>query len=242
MEKTLPRYLCAWMVHALTAGAAVVGLYALYAIYLGQPITAFALMGLAIFIDAIDGTLARRCHVKEILPHIDGALLDNLADFLNYAIVPTFFLITHQHMFIAPFGPWIIAGVVFASAYQFTQADAKTPDHFFKGFPSYWNLMAFYLYALDTSVLFNTIVVPLLILFVFVPIKCIYPSRMENVTNSPFIRWVIIMTTLGYGLTTVALLWLYPATNIVLMYYALIFMACYFLGSFYRTCRPLQRK
>ncbi len=57
-------------------------------------------------------------------------------------MVPTFFLL------VVPLTPdaWClpcVAAIIFSSAYQFTQVDAKTEDHFFKGFPSYWNIVIF---------------------------------------------------------------------------------------------------
>ena len=35
---------------------------------------------------------------------------------------------------------------------------AKTDDHFFLGFPNYWNLVAFYLYCLGYGTTFNVTV------------------------------------------------------------------------------------
>ena len=48
-----------------------------------------------------------------------------------------------------PYGwGWLVASVVLlSSAYGFGSTDAKTSDHFFTGFPSYWNIVALYLYV-----------------------------------------------------------------------------------------------
>ena len=43
---------------------------------------------------------------------------------------------------------WLLWLPLLASAYGFSQVNAKTPDGFFLGFPSYWNIIAFYLYVL----------------------------------------------------------------------------------------------
>jgi len=136
-----------WSIHAFTASGACVGLLALLAIYHNNLLLALWLMGAAIFIDAIDGMFARRVNIKEVVPQIDGALLDNIVDFFNYTLVPCFFLL------VTPLLPdywrvFCVMMITFSSAYQFTQVDAKTSDHFFKGFPSYWNIAVFYLFFL----------------------------------------------------------------------------------------------
>ena len=66
---------------------------------------------------------------------------------------------------------------VLASAVGFSRIDAKTPDHFFTGFPSYWNIVAFYLYTLGWPRAVNAAVVVLFSIAVFVPIRYLYPSR-----------------------------------------------------------------
>jgi phosphatidylcholine synthase len=76
-----------WLIHTFTASGACVGLLALYAIYQQNLYTAFWLMGLAILIDAVDGMFARMVSIKEVVPEIDGALLDNIVDFVNYVIL-----------------------------------------------------------------------------------------------------------------------------------------------------------
>ena len=95
MTISLKQRLVGWLVHLFTASGAVIGLYTLYAIYQGDFLFAFWLMGITIFIDSIDGALARHYQVKKSVPRIDGALLDNIVDYLNYVITPTFLLSAH---------------------------------------------------------------------------------------------------------------------------------------------------
>ena len=107
-------------------------------------------MGAAVFVDSFDGIIARRAHVKEVLPDFDGELLDNILDFLNYAFVPAFFL---SQADLLPGNIGLVGAVLIllSSAYQFCQNDAKTDDHYFKGFPSYWNIMVFYMFILSLN-------------------------------------------------------------------------------------------
>ena len=163
--------LVAWAVHVFTASAACVGLLNLAKIYQHEYKYALWLMAIAVIIDAVDGTLARLVGVKTILPNIDGALLDNLVDYLNYVITPCFFLFVKSDMLAENYKLIIIVAIIITSSYQFCQADAKTPDHFFKGFPCYWNIAVFYMFIFETSMNTNALILVILCILIFVPIK-----------------------------------------------------------------------
>src|SRR6266850_4878911 len=141
------RWLAAWGVHLLTASGAPAGILSILAIERGQAALAFWWMGYTLAVDAIDGTFARAVGVKRVLPYFDGTRLDDIVDYFTYAIVPGIFLI---HMNVLPPGTAVPVAMcpVLASAYGFCRTDAKTADHFFTGFPSYWNIVAFYVYGL----------------------------------------------------------------------------------------------
>ena len=139
-------YLLAWAVHAFTASATYVGVLTLFKIYKHQYLHALWLMGITVFIDAVDGSFARLVSVKKVLPKIDGALLDNIVDYLNYVITPCFFLLVKPDMLPTTYAIAIVIAITITSSYQFCQSDAKTPDHFFKGFPCYWNFTVFYMF------------------------------------------------------------------------------------------------
>jgi phosphatidylcholine synthase len=166
----------AWLVHFYTAFGAVVGLYTILAIDESNFRLAFFLMAITIIIDATDGALARAARVKEIIPWFDGALLDNIVDYLNYVIVPCL-LVLRANLLPEQDALWLIALPVLSSAYGFCQRDAKTADYFFLGFPSFWNILVFYLYAFKTPLWVNGFIIISLAILVFVPVKYIYPSR-----------------------------------------------------------------
>lgn len=229
----------AWAVHVLTASTAIVALMTLYAIHKHQFVHALWLMGIAILIDAIDGTLARYFHVKLVAPKIDGALLDNIVDFLNYVITPCFFLLIEPNMLNTQYEWLVLSCVALASTYQFTQNDAKTADHFFKGFPCYWNIVIFYLFIFNTSSLFNAIVLLALSVLVFVPIKYVYPSRMDYLTTERWLKLTMIMASILYGITCFILIWTYPLKSIVLLTYSAIYIIFYLSLSIFRTAVPL---
>jgi phosphatidylcholine synthase len=177
-------------VHLLTASSAPAGVLALLASERGNAAGALWWMAYTLAVDSVDGTLARAVDVKRVLPHVDGTRLDDIVDYFTYVIVPAVFLL---HLELLPAGaaaPVALAPVL-ASAYGFARSDAKTADHYFTGFPSYWNVVVFYLYALGWPPAVNAAVVLFLSAAVFVPVRYVYPSR------TPRLRWL----TVGLGLT-----------------------------------------
>ena len=165
-----------WIAHLYTATGAVLALLATAMTFAHNFRAAFLFLVVATFVDATDGLLARAVRVKERLPQFDGARLDDIIDYLTYVFVPA--LIVWQADLVPVAFP-ICAAMVLSSAYGFGQTGAKVEagDHFFTGFPSYWNIVAVYLYVLELPQRTNAIVLAVLAVLVFVPIRYLYPSR-----------------------------------------------------------------
>jgi phosphatidylcholine synthase len=230
LEFSARQKMLAWGVHLFTASGAVWGLLAVVAIIQYQWLLAFTWMAVAVAVDGLDGTLARIFKVKGVLPNFDGALLDNIIDYLNYVIVPALFL------YVAGLVPdqWAVpavAMIALASAYQFCQGDAKTDDHYFKGFPSYWNVAVFYLYLLDLNSWLNLALITLLSFLVFVPIKYIYPSRMASY------RRLTVVVTLIWGINLAAILFKFSDPQPWLVWVSLLYVVYYVAMSFYTVAR-----
>lgn len=233
------RYLLAWGVHLFTASAACIGVFTLAKINQHDYIFALWLMAITVFIDAVDGSFARLVQVKRILPKIDGALLDNIVDYLNYVITPCFFLIVKPDMLPAEYSLFIICAITLTSAYQFCQDDAKTPDHFFKGFPCYWNIAIFYMYIFNTSMTVNAILLVIFCILIFVPVKYVYPSRLDYLTDSKLLKVLMHSCSIIYGISSICLLISYPNTRWIWLSLSLGYIAMYLLLSFYRTYSPM---
>ncbi len=232
-------YAAAWGVHLFTASAACIGVFTLYKIYQHEYIFALWLMAVTVFIDAVDGSLARLVHIKSVLPKIDGALLDNIVDFVNYVITPCFFLIVKPDMLPSEYAVIIISAITITSSYQFCQADAKTPDHFFKGFPCYWNIAVFYMYILNTSMNFNALLLSLFCVLIFVPVKYVYPSRLDYLTDSRILKILMHCCSTIYGISSACLLIYYPENNNIWLSLSLGYIGMYLFLSFYRTYSPM---
>ncbi len=171
------RPIAAWAVHVYTATGSVLGLLIVLAAIDGDVARALWLGLVALVVDGTDGMLARRLRVKDRIPWFDGARLDDIVDYLTYAFAPVVLLLTAGFLPAGAAGTAVAAIPLLASSYQFCRVDAKTDDHLFLGFPSYWNVLAFYAVALDLS---PTTVAAILIacsVLVFVPIGYVYPSR-----------------------------------------------------------------
>jgi phosphatidylcholine synthase len=218
----------AWGVHGLTAFGAVAGLLSLAAITQYEWKLAFAYMMIATAIDSIDGTLARKFQVKIVLPGFDGALLDNLVDYFTFVIVPAVFIYMADLL-----PPQLAMGaaamISLVSAYQFCQADAKTDDNFFKGFPSYWNIVALYLFLFQFGQWINLIILAGFAISVFVPILYVYPSRTDTFRK----------TTLGlsfvWSVAMITVLVQFPNHPPWLLWATMGYVAYYFSLSFYFT-------
>jgi len=223
----------AWAVHLLTASGAVVGGWCLVAIHRGDYRGAFFGMVLAGVIDAVDGPLARLARVKEVLPQFDGTKLDDIVDYLNYVVVPIV-LIQAANLLPESVSIWIVSFPLLASAYRFCHVSAKTPDHFFTGFPSYWNILAFYYYVGGSPLWFNAVFTLFAAIMVLVPIRYLYPSRTR--TLRPL--------TIGLGILWAAalliLLWQLPDPSPSLVAWSLLYPIYYTALSFALHWRLLQ--
>ena len=215
----------AWLVHFYTASGTCLAFLALTRVFYNQYREAFFWLGVAIVVDATDGFLARRADVSRRLPHFNGAKLDDIVDYLTYVVVPA--CIVWNALLVPDRLVWpVVAGMLLSSAYGFNRDDAKTADHFFTGFPSYWNIVVFYLYLAGWPLMVNAAILLGLTALVFVPIRFIYPSRTPAFQTPTNILGVI------WGLQMVAMLWLMPDVSPLLFWTSLFFPLYYVVLSF----------
>ena len=210
----------AWLVHLYTALGAVIAFLSVILIYASQFREAFGLMALAVIIDATDGTLARAARVKEVIPWFDGDRLDDIIDYCNYVIVPCI-LIFQANLLPSQDALWLASLPVLASAYGFCQKEAKTADYYYLGFPSYWNIVALYLFVLPTPRWGNAFLIIILAFLVFVPIKYIYPSR------SPRYRTSMNVIGVLWGIALLMIIYTLPQPPQTLVFASLLYPAYY---------------
>ena len=214
----------ALFVHFLTSFGALAGFFALIAVMNNNQSTAFLWLGLAFLIDSIDGTLARKFNVKKNFPNIDGKMLDSIIDFFNYVIVPAiiiywFKLVPDNFLILIP------SILILVSINSYVNLKVMTNDHYYNGFPAIWNVVVLYFYVFGTNQITNLIILVLLIILKFSPIKCIHPLRVKK------LRIVSIFFTIVW-FTTSAILIILMQTKIKPIY-ELSFMFVWVISNFY---------
>jgi phosphatidylcholine synthase len=210
----------AWLVHLYTASGVVFAFLAARAVIDFDYRTAFLWLALQVVVDATDGMVARAVCVSERTPRFDGAKLDDIVDYLTFVFVPA--LLVWRGILVPD--AWtlpVVCAMLVSSAYGFNRTDAKTADHFFTGFPSYWNIVVFYLVVMRWPAEVNAAILGVLAALVFVPIRYVYPSRtrpLRVATNALGVAW---------GITMVVMIWRYPAVPPLLAWASLAYPAYY---------------
>ncbi len=215
-----------WLVHAYTASGAVLAFAAVLATFQDRYRDAFLLLVAATCVDATDGVLARWARVKERTPGFDGARLDDIVDYLTFVFVPLLILLRAGHL-PSGWGFGVASAVLLSSAYGFASLDAKTDDHYFTGFPSYWNIVALYLHAARTPPLFNAWLLLVLVALVFVRIGYVYPSR------TPVLRRTTVLLGGIWAIMMLVVLYMLPDVSRTLLIISLFFPVYYTMLSFW---------
>jgi phosphatidylcholine synthase len=210
----------AWLVHLYTASGAVLAFLAALAVFQYRFRDAFFWLALSIAVDASDGVLARAAQTSKRIPWFNGDQLDNIVDYLTYVFVPAL-LVWRALLVPSAWASYVCAAMLLSSAYGFSRTDAKTADHFFTGFPSYWNIVVFYLMLGGATPEFNGVVLLLLAVMVFVPIRYVYPSRM------PLLRAMTVALGVVWAALMFVLLWQMPGVSSVVYWLSLLYPAYY---------------
>ncbi|MDP9429942.1 MAG: CDP-alcohol phosphatidyltransferase family protein [Actinomycetota bacterium] len=223
-------------VHLYTASGTVLGLLIVLAAFEGHAVAALWLSLVALVVDGTDGMLARRLRVKETIPWFDGARLDDIVDYLTYAFAPVVLLWTTGSLPGGAVGWGVAALPLLASAYQFCRVDAKTDDHAFLGFPSYWNVVAFYAVVLDLGPGVVAAVLVVCSALVFVPVRYLYPSR------TTALRALSLVLTAAWLVSYAVLLLQVPDPHPVVVVLSLGYLAYYVGVSLWLTARAAHRR
>ena len=168
-----------YSVHVLTASGGALAVLALYAAIDSKFVEMFAWLGLALFVDGIDGTLARAAKVKETAAFVDGDILDLVVDFLTYVIVPVIAL-WRSDLMPTQVAFWIGLVITIASALYFADTRMKTADDWFRGFPALWNVLVFYLFVFRPPAIANAVILVVATALMFAPIVFVHPLRVAK--------------------------------------------------------------
>ena len=216
-------------VHLYTASGAVLAFLVVLAAIRGDTVQALWLLLVALIIDSTDGSLARYFRVRETLPWFDGGRLDDIVDYLTYVFAPMLLLWSGGYLPAGGAGTALAMLPLLASSYQFCRVDAKTEYHFFLGFPSYWNVLAFYFIVFRPRPAIAGAILLVCSLLVFVPIRYIYPSR-----TAAFRPLTLLLTALWLFAYAVIVSQL-PAPGALLSNFSLLYLLYYLGLSLYLT-------
>lgn len=181
----------AFSVHLLTASGSFLAFLSLVAASEQRWTAMFWWLGLALFVDGIDGPIARKLQVKAILPTWSGDLLDNIIDYVTYVLIPAFAL--YQRGFMGERLSFLSAAIiVISSAVYYADTGMKTKENFFKGFPVVWNMVVFTLFVIQPGEWVSFAFVVATGILTFAPVYFLHPVRVERLrsVNLPiFLAW-----------------------------------------------------
>ncbi len=223
-------------VHLYTASGTVLAFLMVIAAIDGDAIRALWISLVALVVDGTDGMLARRLRVKETIPSFDGARLDDIVDYITYVFAPVILLWTGNYLPGGLLGGTLAALPLLASSYQFCRVDAKTDDHFFLGFPSYWNVVAFYVVVMGLSPTTTGTILVVCSALVFVPIKYIYPSRTR------IFRTANLVFTAAWLVSYAVILGQMPNPNAIVLWLSVGYLLYYVASSVYLTLNDARRR
>ncbi|WP_170986293.1 phosphatidylcholine synthase [Rhizobium sp. LC145] len=169
----------AFSVHLLTASGSFLAFLGVVAAAERRFVDMFWWLGLALLVDGIDGPIARKVRVKEVLPNWSGDTLDNIIDYVTYVLLPAFAL--YQSGMIGEPWSFVAAGmIVVSSAIYYADTGMKTDEYFFSGFPVVWNMVVFTLFVIQASAVTAMVVVSISVVLTFLPINFLHPVRVKR--------------------------------------------------------------
>lgn len=205
--KTPARVAAAWAVHLFTLTGILWACLAIVAVFRGEITQMWLWLGIALVVDSVDGSLARKAEVKKYAPGFDGTVLDVVVDYLTWTFIPALFM----YLYI-PFGADGLAIAAFvlictSSAFCYCNVSLKTSDNYFMGFPAAWNIVAVALWLLGTGAVFNVVITVVLAALTVAPLAFVHPFRVARLMP------VNIIASLGWIAATALLVIQHPERN-----------------------------
>jgi phosphatidylcholine synthase len=213
----------AFAVHVFTACGAACALLALLAAVNARWSQMFVWLGLALCIDGIDGTLARRLQVAKVLPRWSGDTLDLVVDILNYVFVPAYALAA-SGLLPNPTAIPLAILIVVTGALYFADRMMKTSDYYFRGFPALWNIAAFYLFLFKLPPWIGAAIIVALAALTFVPFHVVHPVRiahLRGLTTLGLVAWALL-AVLAVGKNLEPPLWVSAALCVLAIYFVTV--------------------
>ncbi|MGN7975979.1 CDP-alcohol phosphatidyltransferase family protein [Microbacterium sp. 22195] len=204
MSSRRNRVLSAWAVHAFTLTGVIWATLALLALFDDDPKLMWLYLGIALVVDGVDGTLARKAEVRTYAPHFDGVILDSIIDYLTWTLIPALFLFRTGLLGEGALAVILLLLITVSSMFCYANTKMKTGDYYFLGFPAAWNVVALAIWLLDAGTAVNAIIVVVLALLTWAPIAFVHPLRVAR------FRTLNLIATAVWILASAALVIAYP--------------------------------
>lgn len=197
------RVIAAWAVHAFTMSGLIWASLAAVALFEGQIQLMWLWLGIALIVDGVDGTLARKTCVKEVIPWFDGSVLDNVVDYLTWTFLPALFMYLYL-----PFGSRAVGMIAMivatvSSVFCYANEGEKSADSYFVGFPAAWNVVAVTMYVMETPAYVNVAITVALAVLTLAPLHFTHPMRVRKlrvwniIASVVWIASVALLVALG---------------------------------------------
>lgn len=225
----LSRVLAAWGVHAFTMTGVVWACLATLAIMEQNYRMMWLWLGIALIVDGLDGSMARKAEVSKVIPWFYGSTLDIIVDYLTWTFIPVIFIYKQ-----IPLGPQWVAGVLMvliaaSSMFCYCNQYEKSSDNYFVGFPAAWNIVAFYLWILEQPVWFNVGAILVLVIMTLVPTAYVHPFRVKKLMT------VNILMTVVWFVSVISFVITSPEKYVWQWVLFAVGSAWYMLVGFWRT-------
>lgn len=215
-------WLKAWGAHGFTATGVVIAFLATIALFDDQAKACLLWLGLALAVDGVDGSLARKFNVQSVLPGFDGSVLDLVIDYLTYVFIPALFI--YSYIELPPYTLLLSTAIILVSSlFCFCNLEMKSKDNYFQGFPAAWNVVALCLYIIQPTPWVTFLAIIGLALLTLTRMKFLHPFRVRR-----FMPLNIVVTTI-WLVCSALLIINHPHNGPVVMGLWLT-MSAYFLG------------
>lgn len=196
----------AWGVHAFTMSGVVWAILALLAFAAGEIKMMWLWLAIALVVDGVDGSMARACRVKEVVPWFDGVVLDYIVDYLTWTFIPALFMYRYLPLGPKPLAMVLLIVVCVSSMFCYCNEGEKSKDNYFVGFPAAWNIVALYFYLLGSPAWFNVSTTIIISILTLSTITFLHPFRVKAFMP------VNILATIVWVVVAIALVVLHPGT------------------------------
>lgn len=236
------RRIAAYAVHAYTASGVIFVFLAATELFSEPPNARRCFLWLlaAVMVDATDGPLARRCHVATRAPRTSGRTIDDIVDYLSFTFIPLLLVWRMDWLPLDPGWSWVwIAPALVTSLFGFASTGAKyEQEGFFGGFPSYWNIFAFYagLWYVQAGPWPVVVMLEILALATVLPIRFLYPNLAPRPWRAPLLVGAGV-----WALLTLAMLPSYPHPHAWMYWLSLVYPLAYVVLSVHLDFRARGR-